>query len=726
MNISLKYIPPVIVTGIALSMITSVTLSMSLGHKDSYLPTLSETGIQAPERYFFMGPLVIASVVFAFGSVALHSFYNNNFASDLHSTANLVEVYSSAHTHSFNLTQNNNNINNQNNINHSNNSFHNNNNNNHSNNNSPSHQEKTEQDQTFAQLPINVQRMMKHLRIGFKSHQPHDETRARASNNWVVSGSMTASGKPILCNDPHMGTSAPMLWYIAHLHVPGALDVAGATLPGLPGVVIGRNEHISWGITNVGADVQDLFIMQETANGTKYIHGNGTRDYDISEETIKVKGASSETIQVRRSIYGPVINDVIPDFTDEERHALPPLCFSWVPAMPGIHDITMEAFWGLMVAENWNDFSQALSKLTSPSQNFIYSDVNNNIGLYIPGKMPLRRLGHTGKYPVLGNGDFDWLGYIPFEELPFVLNPKDRSYLASANNAGVPETYAHVITKDWSPGYRAQRITQVLQHLEDNNTSVDVDVMRSLQQDQVTLQWEDMKYLVKQMNQSLDNLQLQDSDKQREWIGKLMEWDGNEARSLDTQVATVYEGWVQELSRVAFQETNLTHWGNPIFLRSRFQESKCPGDRSCVQYAADALMNALNRLPSSIPGWGHGIHEVQFKHEVLSETPLACITDRSRYFGGDRYTVNVGPYSDVSNGEDDNFDFVMDWAPSYRQILDMNNNTNSCFIVPMGQSGHVTSHRYDNWLDLWLNGDYLPLYMNGYDAKDVSTFKPKS
>ena len=262
---------------------------------------------------------------------------------------------------------------------------------------------------------------------------------ALGSNNWVVDGTMTASGKPLLANDPHLDAQIPSLWYLAHLSA-GDYDVIGATLPGAPAVVIGRNRFIAWGETNVMADVQDLYAEppQEPLRTIK--------------ETIVVQGAPPVILDVRISRHGPIISDAINANNSsakpqpDQPGLLEPLAFRWTAL--DAEDTTVTAILRLNEARNWSDFTSALRDFVVPAQNFVYADVDGHIGYYAPGHFPIRK-------------DGEWTGWIPFDELPHAFDPPEH-FIVSANNKVTPDSYPHAIEGEWIEPYRAQRIVDRL------------------------------------------------------------------------------------------------------------------------------------------------------------------------------------------------------------------------------------------------------------------------
>ncbi|WP_234554473.1 penicillin acylase family protein [Thermus caliditerrae] len=504
-----------------------------------------------------------------------------------------------------------------------------------------------------------------------------------ASNNWVVSGSRTATGKPFLANDPHLGLQAPSLWFLMALEAPG-YRVIGATLPGVPGIVIGRNERIAWGVTNVGADVQDLYLLEDV-EGKGYRYKGQVVPYRVREERIQVRGGKEVVLRVRETHYGPVITDALQDPPKI------PMALRWVSLDEEDH--ILMAFLGVNRARNWLEFTEALRHYSAPSQNFVYADVDGNIGYIAPGKFPIRREGHTGMVPVPGNGEWDWQGYRKPEDWPQVLNPKE-GLVVTANHKVTPQGFPYALTYDWAEPYRAERIREMLLAKE----KLSLEDMKAIQMDQKSLLLRDFRPVLELLNPL--------SERSRTWRERLLAWDGMADRA--SEEALVFALWYTELTRLPEKEVGEAYWDEPRYLLKALREGdpNCdqPGTEfreTCLDFAALALERALDRKEAlRARSWGE-VHQATFPHAVLTHTPLKRLTDRRVPFGGDRYTVNVGPFVPQS--------LQMTHGPSYRQIVDLSDPEASLFIHPMGQSGHFLSPHYADLLPLWQRGAYLPM-----------------
>ncbi len=320
------------------------------------------------------------------------------------------------------------------------------------------------------------------------------------SNSWAVSGDLTASGAAILANDPHLGIQMPSIWYQNSLHCRPKtetcqMDVAGFSFAGVPEVVIGHNDRIAWGFTNVGPDVMDLYIEKVNPDNPNQYEVNGKWvDFETRTETLEVAGGEPVEITVRTTRHGPVLSelfgplkdqvDLVEDpeaqpFKDRAGLDLPEhyvISLAWTALTPST---PFEAIWGFNLAGNWDEFREAARHFHVPAQNLLYADVDGNIGYQMPGDIPIRANG-DGRTPVPGwTDEYNWTGFIPFEELPYALNPAS-GYIATANNQVNPPDYPYLITTDWNYGFRATRIVDMLTNAPGK---IDIAYIQSMQAD---------------------------------------------------------------------------------------------------------------------------------------------------------------------------------------------------------------------------------------------------
>jgi penicillin amidase len=527
-------------------------------------------------------------------------------------------------------------------------------------------------------------------------------TFVEASNNWGLGGSRTISGMPLLANDTHLRLGIPSTWHLMHLEAPD-YNVIGATLPGLPCVAFGRNTHIAWGVTNLASDVEDLYVLQETDDGSGYIYQNQVKLFQFRSEVFNVKGAQPVELKVRETVYGPVISDVV------EIDGAVPLALQWMGHYS--KDTTFEAYLALNQAHNWAEFKAALRLYVVPSLNFVYADVEGNIGYLAPGLLPIRKPDHSGLYPMPGNGEWDWQGFIPFEELPQRFNP-EQDYIITANHNVTPKNYPYTISLEWGGvPYRAARIEQMVGSREKHS----IADMLTMQQDTISLLYKDFMPIIAMLKPS--------SARGREWRKRLLAWDGNV--SADSVEATVFHSWYIGLSGISKPETGKEYWHRyPRYLKNlnamQMQNSDVACDAlkmTCLQYATQVLEQVLTGWGNEILPWGQ-LHQASFKHPVLTHTPLAFLFDRKMPFGGDRFTVNVGWYNPKN--------FIMTHGATYRQVVDLGDMENSRYMHFMGQSGHIMSSQYDDLLPLWQKGEYLLMKIIDYPIKDQLWLEPMS
>lgn len=519
---------------------------------------------------------------------------------------------------------------------------------------------------------------------------------AGGSNNWVVSGDHTKTGKPFLANDSHGSLEIPSFWHFVHLESP-ELEVIGAGIAGLPAVISGHNNQIAWGTTNARVDVQDLYALVETENG--YFYQGQELPYEIRPETIKVLGSEDLVIPVRETVIGPVISDAL--------GINQPLALRWVSL--GEQDQTIEAIINVNRAKNWTEFTDALRPAVAPSQNYVYADVEGNIGYLAPGLIPIRQPGHTGKLPVLGTGELDWKGFISFEQLPQSFNP-ERGYIISANNRIAPSEYPFVLGSDWAEPFRAERIEELI--LSKNKLSL--KDMQAIQLDQLSLLFRDFKPVLEAIKPILKETK-PESRKALRWLNKLLSWDGE--LQPNSRRATIFETWYNELTKLVATEIGQNFLSGeqlervPRFLLQAFEQGDpiCGGSPSdCLGEAAAIFQEIVTNFGSHIPRWGD-IHQANFEHPIFPfnfQVP----------FGGDRYTVNKGVY--------DSDTFLAEVAPDNRQLFDLNNLNNSQFVVPPGQSGNWFSPFFKNLLSLWQQGKYVPLQTEDFQVTAKLALEP--
>jgi penicillin amidase len=525
-------------------------------------------------------------------------------------------------------------------------------------------------------------------RIGARDDDP-----GRGSNSWVLSGSRTTTGKPILANDPHLGLRTPSVWYLARLAAPG-YSVAGATLPGIAGVVIGANERIAWALTSLEPDVQDLYVEElDPADPSRYRWRGAFRPFEVRRETIRVRGGRDVVVDVRRSVHGPIVTDVL-DGADSLGAAV---ALRWAALDDA--DATAEAIEGINRANGWSEFLAAVSRFHAPPQNFLYADADGHVGYTASGAIPIRPRA-DGLLPVPGTGEDDWIGYVPFAELPRALDPP-RGFLVTANNRVVSSSYPHPITGDWPEPYRARRITE--QILEKGRLSVE-DV-RSIQLDQVSLQATEVLALL------LDTAPADAAS--RDALARLSSW--NREFSPDSAAAAIYAAWYAALARVPEDELAGAPAGT---VRSRFlinalrsgsawcDDVRTPAPESCgtlktrtLREAVETLRNRLGPDPD-LWRWGR-LHRARFPHGIFDAVKgLRSLFSLESGHGGDASTVNVGAYR--LDGS-----FRMTDGASYRQIVDFSDPAASLFVHTTGQSGNVFEAGYRNFLPLWSAGRYF-------------------
>ena len=541
-------------------------------------------------------------------------------------------------------------------------------------------------------------------------------TEAVGSNNWVVDGSLTASGKPLLANDPHLGARLPSTWYLAHMSA-GDFDVIGATLPGTPAVALGRNRHIAWGATNGGADVQDLYWERIDETGRLAEFRGVQEPIQVVPETIAIKGDDPVTIDVRITRHGPLVSDAInanseASAPERRRPALEPLAFRWTALDPD--DTTVASFLLVNEAGNWTEFTAALRQFVAPSQNFVYADVDGHIGYYAPGRIPVRGRG-DGAAPVEGwTGDAEWTSWVPFDALPHAFDPPSH-VIVTANHRPAGAGYPHILGLDWPEPYRAQRIHELLQARGHGFTP---DDFAGMQRDTVSLHARGL------LPRLLARVRPQDA-RDREAVDRLRQWDGD-ARG-DSGAAAIFQAWFLRLApAIAGDELGplLTDGYRDRFsFITRFVTSTlntpdspwCDDVRTttrerCDDAVAAALHEAVtdlaSRLGSDMSRWRwDAVHHAVFPHQGLDAVRfLRPWISRSIPSSGDWSTVNAGPVAADRP-------YQQRHVPSFREIVDLSPVNDSRFLADVGQSGHPLSPHYDDFLPAWRAVRHAPMRM---------------
>ncbi len=534
------------------------------------------------------------------------------------------------------------------------------------------------------------------------------------SNSWVVAGDRTQTGAPLLANDPHLGIQMPSIWYEIGLHCEPLgpdcpYDVVGASFASAPGVVIGHNHRIAWGVTNLGPDVQDLFIERlNPENPNQYEYQGEWRDVEIIREEIEVAGRDDPVvIDVRATHHGPIINDVGAGTEEDWSFGWQPLALSWTGLQPGT---LLRSILLMDRATNWEEFREALSYWDVPSQNFVYADVEGNIGYQAPGRIPIRASG-DGTAPVPGwTGEHEWVDVIPFDHLPRAFNPPEGT-IVTANNAVVGDDYAYLLTKDWGAGYRARRIRDLIEA----NDSLSVDDVQAIQGDDASLWAQEVLPFVTSLSP--------DEPRLSEAVDLLQDWDGRAER--DSAAAALFEVFRIQLIDATFGD----ELGEDLLAKARgelvdallillpeegmawFDDCKTLEVETRDEILMRALEEAVEHLSETegrdMGRWRWGsLHTARFENQSLGQCgigPVERIFNRGpSAVDGSLATVNQANY-DMSKP------FSVRTIASYRQIVDLGNLTRSVSMHTTGQSGHPFHRHYDDMIDPWRNVEYHPM-----------------
>ena len=543
---------------------------------------------------------------------------------------------------------------------------------------------------------------------------------AAGSNAWVISGKYTQSGKPVLANDPHLKTQLPSIWYLAEIQG-DALHVAGGTIPGLPLVLTGHNEKIAWGVTALDADTQDVFLERMQVDNDKLYEVDGRWEpVSIENERITIRTEFPQILNepvaavnwaARSTRHGPLISDVLGKMDS-------PMALAWSALKAD--DLSYSAFLAIDYAQDWSAFRKGLEVYTAPTLNFVYADESGNIGYVAAGEVPVRRSG-DGSLPVPAwTSKFDWVGVVPRSQLPYSFNPPS-GYIVTANNKIHDDLYPYFISRDWAPGYRADRITRLIaDQIEAGRKLAVGDVIR-MQGDEKNLQAAQVLPLFLSVTPTTAD--------QRQALEYLRHWDlQSDERSIG---ASIYHAWLRRFSLSLMEEAgklDALHGQRgrepdyerifPLFLgelaAGRMPEWCDIPDtatvESCTDRAAASLDAALKDLAQiggrQMDGWQWGeVHSAHYPHSLFTNIRiLDQIFDRSIAHGGDAYTVDVA--SSVLSKEKG---FLDESGASYRQVIDTGDWGRSRFINNTGQSGNLFSRHYDDFVRRHQELDLVPM-----------------
>lgn len=527
------------------------------------------------------------------------------------------------------------------------------------------------------------------------------------SNNWVVSGKKTTTGKPILANDPHLGFTQPAKWFEMHLKG-GRFDVSGVFLPGVPVPIIGQNASCAWGYTNVMADDMDFFV--ETIKDGKYLHNGEWKDIVLREESIPLKGGRDTTITIASTHHGPIIMKNVHPLVDSELKAI---SIAWT----GNHySEEMSAMLGLSLMENWEDFTKAVEKFAVPGQNMVFADTAGNIGWRPAVRIPIRKEGNSLVPRPGTDPGYDWKGFVPFDEMPYLFNPRE-GYIATANNKTTDNSYPYYISNLWCDHARIERIHEILG--EDKLFSV--NEIKTAQTDVLSTY---AREITPFMIEALQKVKLNSLEQETFDILKIWDYQNhvNSAGALIFNVTMnrfihlTYQDELELLSDKHFEAfVDITDLPYRTILSAVKKEGYSWFDdvrtRDYTETAGDIIVRSfreaidyINQKAGKHPGnwkWG-AFHQILHPHDMGKVAILDML-----------FNFNVGPFDSPGSPNtvnDGGFavdePFIHRAGPSMRRIVDLSNINNTSMILPSGNSGLPKSPHYRDQAPLYNKGMY--------------------
>ncbi len=538
------------------------------------------------------------------------------------------------------------------------------------------------------------------------------------SNSWAVAPQKSVSGRAMIANDPHLGLSLPAKWYEIHLHG-GAVNVAGVSLPGTPLVVIGHNQNVAWGLTNVMADDADFYFEKTDSLGADtYLYKGEWKEIEIIPDTVWVKDSTEIPFTIRRTYHGPAINEIYPlkDISSSNFITMKWTGFEMSDELYALYLVN--------TSYNWQSFLNGVKEFTVPGQNFVYADVKGNIG-YHPGVRIPKRMNNNPTLPFIGwTGENDWQGFIPFEQLPSLFNPPE-GFIATANNKTTNDINYH-ISNLWEPPSRIQRIREVLQ----SKTLFDVSDFKQLQNDNFSFFAKDITpYILS----AYETLPAKDPAIETA-VNYFKNW--NFAMTKDDVPTTIFEVFLNHLIKNIFQDEMGDELFNQyIFLANMpyrvtlsmlgdtsstwFDNSTTPEIETRDDIIRKSMKEALKELSEKFGGemkewrWGR-LHTLTLKHPFGDINVLQSIFNIGPMeIGGSGTTVNNGEYHFTSPYE-------MTLGPSMRSIVDFSSIDGALSVIPSGQSGQPLHKHYSDQMPLWKNGEYHTVPINEEEVIKIS------
>ena len=532
----------------------------------------------------------------------------------------------------------------------------------------------------------------------------------QGSNNWVVGGRRSATGRPLLANDPHLLVQLPSVWFEIHLTGPG-LDVAGVALPFAPGVTIGHNDRIAWGFTNVGGDVQDLYLERLSGDGTAALYEGRWEPLAVRREEIRVRGAAEPVVvEARETRHGPLLDSYLVGIARPEPR---PLRETYALRFVGLDEGVQPAVTlRINRARTFEEFREAVRGWHCPGQNMVYADVEGHIGYQATGLHPVRRRG-DGTLPVPGwTAEYEWEGWVPFDEMPWALDP-DEGFLVTANNRPHDDAYPWFLGRDFMPPFRARRITELLTATERHDTAS----FARIQMDTVSIPARTIVPMLLEVEPK--------TEAQRAALALLRGWDLDLAAG--SAAAGVYQAWCRHIAEQVLrprlgdelfeQYYGLREWSNAFqhqalahllaYPSARWfgEDGRAARDRALCRALDAALEELAERLGESPQGWSWGgLHHVRFAGQLARVPGLGDLfTGGEMPIGGDEQTVLQSMYEPGAG----TYDAVV--VPSWRQILDPSDWDASVGTHTVGQSGNPASPHFADLFPLWAEGRHHPL-----------------